>query len=64
MQKGVSFEKYLKILKDNDLLYIPGKSHAETLQCIKSRSQAHLHYCHANTKIDEFENFSQDNKTT
>ena len=34
-----------------------------TLQGIKSRSRAHPHYSHNNTKIDELENFSEDNKT-
>ena len=34
-----------------------------TLQGIKSRSHAHPHYSHNNTKIDELENFSEDNKT-
>jgi hypothetical protein len=43
-------------------LIIPVKSHAfsvrVTLQGIQSRSHAHPHY-HANTKLDEFENFSE-----
>ena len=47
-------------------LMIPVKSHAfsvrVTLLGIQSRSHAHPHY-HANTKLDEFENFSEDNKT-
>ena len=34
-----------------------------TLQGIRSRSHAHPHYSQANTKIDELENFSEDNKT-
>jgi len=42
------------------------KSHAfsvrVTLQGIKSRSNAHPHYSHANTKIDELENFNKNNK--
>ena len=47
-------------------LLLKVKSHAfsvrVTLQGIKSRSHARLHYSHPNTKIDELENFSQDNK--
>ena len=47
---------------------IPVKSNAfsvrVTLQGIKSRSRAHPRYCHANTKIDELENFNKHNKTT
>ena len=46
---------------------IPVKSHAfsvrVTLKGIKSRSHAHPHYSHTNTKIDKLENFSKDNKT-
>jgi hypothetical protein len=34
-----------------------------TLQGIKSRSHDHHHYSHANTKVDELENFSKHNKT-
>jgi hypothetical protein len=45
---------------------IPVKSHAfsvrVTLQGIKSRSHAHPHYSHSNTKINELENFSKVNK--
>ena len=40
---------------------MPVKSHAFSmrvmLQCIKSRFHAHPHYSHANTNIDELENF-------
>jgi hypothetical protein len=52
-------ESLLNHLESNFVLYA-----AELLlQGIKSRSHAHPHYSHANTKIDELKKFSKDNKT-